>query len=57
MLHTLTNDPSRLSATLEMAEAMAYHLRPHRAAWLLPIIQRLTSTAARLAERLEVANP
>jgi hypothetical protein len=40
------DDPSRLCFLLESAEAAAYRAQPKRAAWLLPIIRRLSSTAA-----------
>jgi hypothetical protein len=50
------DDPSRLCFLLESAEAAAYRAQPKRAAWLLPIIRRLSSTAARLAERMDLAN-
>jgi hypothetical protein len=57
-MHNLhTPDPGRLSFLLESAEAAAFRVKPKRAAWLLPIIRTLASTAARLAERLQLANP
>lgn len=49
-------NPGQLAAAMQQADCYANWLKPRRAAWLVPVLQLLTSTAAAIAGQIERAN-
>ena len=51
-----TIDAGHLAAAVQKADCYAHWIKPRRAAWLVPVLQLMTSTAAAIAGRIERAN-
>ena len=51
-----TVNASQLAASLQQSDAYAHWLKPRRAAWLVPVLAMLTSTAAAIAGQIERVN-
>ena len=47
---------SHLAAAVQKADCYAHWIKPRRTAWLVPVLQLLTSTASAIAGQIERAN-